>query len=141
MAIIGFILLLIGIAGAAFGLWVAMSTAATTTSVAAFGNTLNIAPMTMLLLGAASILLVLLGLWMMFGAGRRKMRDNKERRELEKLQREQEKELAETHSRLAKQNEARLNQAQTSTGSPRIEESNLGRDNGATIAEDPRDLR
>lgn len=150
MAILGFILLLLGIAAAAFGLWVAMSTNAVTTSVAAFGNTFQIAPMTMLLLGAVAVLLLLLGIWMMTAAGRRKVRATKERRDLEKRQHEQEKELAETRSRLARE-DTRRETPTTSTGSPRVETdrndlgrdtgSDVGRDAGATRATDPRDPR
>lgn len=146
MAILGFILLLLGIAAAAFGLWVAMSTDATTTSVAAFGNTFDIAPMTMLLLGAVAILLLLLGIWMMTAAGRRKVRSTQERRDLEKRQREQEKELSETRNRLAAE-ETRRDTPTTSMGSPRVETEShdLGRDTnrdtGATRAQNPRDPR
>lgn len=136
MAILGFILLLLGIAAAAFGVWVATSANAALTSVAAFGNTLNLSPMTILLLGAASVLLVLLGIWLMTAAGRRKVRAGKERRDLEKRQKEQEKELAETRKRLAREDTSR-----TSTGSPRVESdarTDRGRDTAPPVEPDAR---
>ncbi|MDO5628802.1 MAG: hypothetical protein Q4G43_10825 [Mobilicoccus sp.] len=106
MAVFGFILLLLGIGAGAFALWVALSPAATPSTVEAFGNTLAITPLTVFILGAATVLLAVLGLWLMTAAGRSKVRATKERRDLEKRQKEQEKELAETRRKLGERDAA-----------------------------------
>ena len=101
MAVLGviFIVLAIGLGGAAF--WVATSAGAAPTTVDMFNNQLSLTPLTMFLLGVASTLLLLLGFWMMTSAGKRRVRRSQERRALEKQQREQERELAQTRAKLA----------------------------------------
>ena len=101
MAVLGviFIVLAIGLGGAAF--WVATSAGAAPTTVDMFNNQLSLTPLTMFLLGVASTLLLLLGFWMMTSAGKRRVRRTQERRTLEKQQREQERELAQTRAKLS----------------------------------------
>lgn len=109
MAILGLILLLLGVGAAALSIWATSAGESVTTadggtalSVPLFGgNGFQLEPMTLVLLGVGGALLALLGLWMMIAAGKRSARRARERRDLRKTQKQQEKELAETRSRLA----------------------------------------
>ncbi|WP_157087107.1 hypothetical protein, partial [Piscicoccus intestinalis] len=87
------------VGGAAF--WVASSNASIEATVELFNNTLSLTPLTMFLAGALTVFLLLIGLWMVASAARRRARRNKQRRDLEKQAREQERELAQTRARLA----------------------------------------
>lgn len=109
MALLGLILLLLGVGAAAFALWVATAgqsvvaaDGSSALSVPVFGgNAFQLQTMTLVLLGVGGVILALLGVWMMISAGKRSARRSRERRELRKSQKQQEKELAETRSRLA----------------------------------------
>ncbi len=93
------------VGGAAF--WVATSAGAATTSVELFNNQLSLTPLTMFLSGGLTIFLLLIGLSMIMSAGRRRARKARERRDLEKQAREQERELAQTKARLAADDRSR----------------------------------
>lgn len=101
MAAFGVILIVVAVALGAAAFWVATSAGASATTVEMFNNQLSLTPLTMFLLGVAATLLLLLGFWMMTSAGKRRVRRSHERRALEKQQREQEKELAQTRARLS----------------------------------------
>ncbi|WP_226345421.1 hypothetical protein [Agilicoccus flavus] len=106
MAVLGVLLILIALIVAGAGLWVASSAGAQASTVEMFNNTLSLTPLTMMLMGAAAVLLLLLGIWLMTSAGKRRYRTHRERRDLEKQQRAQEKELEKTRAELAKKDRA-----------------------------------
>ncbi len=110
MAVFGVILIVLAAGTGAAAYWVATSAGATSTTVELFNNQLTLTPLTMFLLGVATMFFLLFGLWMMAAAGRHRVRVSKERRILEKRQREQERELAQTRAKLSATN-ARSGQA------------------------------
>lgn len=113
MAVLGGILLLVALAIAVFCLWAASATVSPAVSVDMFNNTLSITATTMFLLGALAMLLLLVGIWLAFFATKRRYRSHKERRTLEKREKEQAAELAETRARLGQQGQGRQEQART----------------------------
>lgn len=136
MVVFGLILLLLGLGAGAFALWVATSgtqTAApgggTAMAIDLLGNTLELSIVTLILLGVIGVLLALLGLWVMIAATKRKARAAKERHDLRKSQKRQEKELAETRQRLG---EDRDDGAHADT---------RGHDRPDTLTDDRRDVR
>ena len=101
MVVFGLILLLLGLGAGAFALWVATSgtqTAGpgggTAMAIDFLGNTLELSILALLLIGVVGVLLALLGLWCMIAATKRKARAAKERREVRKTAKRQEKDLA-----------------------------------------------
>lgn len=130
MAVLGVLLILIALIVAGAGLWVASSAGAQASTVEMFNNTLSLTPLTMMLMGAAAVLLLLLGIWLMTSAGKRRYRTHRERRDLEKQQRAQEKELEKTRAELAKKDRA----------ADRHDERAVGHDDRA-VGRDERDLR
>lgn len=129
MVVFGLILVLLAVGAAAFAVWVATAgsqvTAADGSSALAVdvaGNQLQVQTLSLVILGAAAILVGLFGLWIMMAASRRKYRAARERRDLQKRQRRQEKELAETRRRLG-EDERTGRPAQT--GAPRRDEERV----------------
>lgn len=101
MAVIGGILMVAALAVGGFCLWAGAQQATMATQVEMFNNVISITPVTMFVLGAVSMLLLLLGVWMAFFATKRRYRSHRERRMLEKREKEQAAELAETRAKLA----------------------------------------
>lgn len=100
MAVIGGILMIAALAVGGFCLWAGSLQTAMATEVHMFNNVVAITPVTMFVLGAVSMLLLLLGIWLAFFATKRKYRSHRERRMLEKREKEQAAELAETRAKL-----------------------------------------
>lgn len=117
MAVLGGILLVVAVAVAAFSLWAASLSTVPAASVDMFDNTVSITSTTMFLLGALSLLLLLLGIWLAFFATRRRYRSHREHRTLEKREKEQAAELEETRRRLGDEG----TRGSTAQG-PRVEE-------------------
>lgn len=145
MIVFGLILILLGVAVGGFGVWVALQNAAAQSSVSAFNNTIYIGPMTLLLVGAATVLLVQLGLWLITASTRRKVRAGKERRDLVKQQKQQEKDLADTRSRLGKDPEpthprpsSTGTQSRTSTGTAKETSTGTTSKPGSAAPSDPK---
>ena len=101
MAVIGGILMVAALAVGGFCLWAGSVQTARSTEIELFNNIIAITPVTMFILGAVSMLLLLLGIWLAFFATKRRYRSHRERRMLEKREKEQAAELAETRAKLA----------------------------------------
>lgn len=106
MAVLGVLLVVIALVIAGAGLWAASQPGAQPSTVEFFGNaSYSLSPLAMMLMGAIAVLLLLLGLWLMTAAGKRSYRGHRERRDLLKQQRQQEKELEKTRAELSKRGE------------------------------------
>ncbi|SNV16419.1 Uncharacterised protein [Dermatophilus congolensis] len=116
MAVLGSVLMFLALGIAGFCLWAASGETAPAVTVDLFSNTLSITPATMFVLGAIAMLLMMLGVWMAFFATKRRYQSHRERRQMERREREQAAELAETRAHLDEHEE------RAATGSqPRVE--------------------
>lgn len=128
MAVLGGILILVALGIAAFGLWAASTSVLPAASVDVASNTLELTSTTMFVLGALSVLLLLLGIWLAFFATKRRVRSHRERRMLEKREKEQAAELDDTrrqldaeNARRAPQHASHVDQGSTAAGTDRVD--------------------